>query len=388
MTLSFDTTYDRRSSDSIKWNYYEKDVLPLWVADMDFKVAEPILQALHARVEHGIFGYGGITEALSEAICSRLERLYAWKVKPDEIVMIPGVIAGFNLACQAFAGEGKGVALQTPAYMPFLSAAQNAKAISQESELAQDAAGRYEIDYERLVASLDERTRVFILCNPHNPVGRVWTRKELERLGEILLERNAVICSDEIHSDLIFEGYRHIPIASLSPELARQTITLMSPSKSFNLPGLYCSFAVIQNPKLRAEFDAARRGLAGHSNLFGYVAAEAAYRLGEDWLSELLVYLQTNRDGLEKYIREELPELRMLKPEGTYLAWIDCRQAGLGPKPGDFFHKVARVGLNEGSAFGQGGEGFVRLNFGCPRTTLLEALDRMKHALRERPAAG
>ncbi len=382
MTINFDEVYDRRASDSVKWNLYEQDVLPLWVADMDFKAADVVLEALRRRVDEGIFGYGGAVTQLREAICTRLERMYAWKVNPEEVVFLPGVIAGFNLACQAFAGEGQGVAFQTPAYMPFLTAPGNAGSFTQDSELVQDSRGCYQVDYQRFEDSLDDRTRVFILCNPHNPVGRVWSAAELERMGEISLKHKLVICSDEIHSDLIFNGHRHIPIASLNPELAEQTITLMAPSKSFNLPGLHCSFAVIQNAKLRGEFNAARRGLVNEGNVLGIAAAEAAYRLGEGWLQELLVYLQANRDALDAYLRTELPELSMYKPEGTYLAWIDCRKADLGDKPAQFFLKQARVGLNEGVAFGKGGEGFARLNFGCPRSTLMQALERMKNALR------
>jgi cystathionine beta-lyase len=382
MTTNFVEVFDRRATDSIKWNFYAEDVLPLWVADTDFKAAAPVIQALLERVEQGIFGYGGVTRQLREVICARLERLYAWKVNPDEIALIPGVISGFNLACQAFAGEGLGVAFQTPAYMPFLTAPGNAGSFSQDSELVQDGEGRYTVDFDRFAGSLDEKSRVFILCNPHNPVGRVWSAAELERMGEICLERKLVICSDEIHSDLLFNGHKHIPIASLNPELAQQSITLMSPSKSFNLPGLYCSFAVIQNEKLRNDFNAARRGLVSEGNLLGFTAAEAAYRLGEEWLAELMVYLEGNRDAMQEFIKTELPELRMLNPEGTYLAWIDCRGTGLGARPGKFFLKQARVGLNEGSVFGKGGEGFVRLNFGCPRSTLMKALEQMKLAMR------
>ena len=267
--------------------------------------------------------------------------------------------------------------------MPFLHVGDNSGSDLQESELVQDHTGRYQLDDDRFAASMDERTRVFIMCNPHNPVGRVWTIPELERMGEICLRRNVVICSDEIHSDLIFSGHKHTPIAAISPELAQNTITLMSPSKSFNMPGLFCSFAVIQNAKLRKEFNAARRGLVNEGNLLGFTAAEAAYRLGEDWLRELMVYLENNRDALADFIQREMPELHMLKPEGTYLAWIDCRDAEMTEKPCDFFMKRARVGLNDGSAFGKGGDGFVRLNFGCPRSTLMDALERMKRALRD-----
>ena len=381
MTINFDEIIDRRDSDSEKWNHYDADVLPLWVADMDFRVAEPILRALHERVEHGVFGYGGVTQPLRETISARLSRLYAWEVQTDEIALIPGVISGFNLATQAVAGPGTGALMQTPVYPPFLSAPHNSGSKRQEMQLTRGEDGRYEIDFDRFEAAIDETTRIFILCNPHNPVGRVWTPTELARMAEICARHGVVICSDEIHSDLVYSGYRHTPMASLSPEIAQNTITLMSPSKTFNLPGLYCSFAVIQNPKLCQSFREARRGIVGPGNLLGFTAGESAYREAEDWLASLLVYLEGNRDFLYDFVRSELPMLKMAKPEGTYLAWLDCSQAGIEGLPAEFFLKQARVGLVEGTQFGRGGEGYVRLNFGCPRATLQQALERMKGAL-------
>ena len=381
MTVNFDEIIERRGTDSGKWSRYGADVLPLWVADMDFRAAEPILRALHERIEHGVFGYGGVTERLRETISERLSRLYAWDVEPDLIALMPGVIPGFNLAAQAVAGAGAGVLMQTPVYPPFLVAPRNSGAKRQELQLTRGEDGRYEIDFDRFEAAIDETTRIFILCNPHNPVGRVWTPLELARMAEICAKHEVVICSDEIHCDLIYSGHQHVPIASLSPEIAQNTITLMSPSKSFNLPGLYCSFAVIQNPKLCQSFREARRGLVGPGNLLGFTAGLSAYTEAEDWLAELVTYLEGNRDFLFETIRRELPMLKMAKPEGTYLAWLDCSQAGIDGLPGEFFLKQAKVGLEEGKNFGRGGEGFVRLNFGCPRATLQEALERMKAAL-------
>jgi cystathionine beta-lyase len=381
MNFNFDEIIERRATDSEKWNHYSADVLPLWVADMDFRAAEPILRALHDRVEHGVFGYGGVTQQLRETICERLTRLYAWDVEPDQIALIPGVVPGLNLATQAVAGPGMGVLMQTPVYPPFLVAPRNSGSKRQEMRLTRGEDGRYEIDFDWFEAAIDEKTRVFILCNPHNPVGRVWTPVELARMAEICARHNVVICSDEIHCDLVYSGHQHTPIASLSPEIAQNTITLMSPSKSFNLPGLYCSFAVIQNPKLCQSFREARRGIVGPGNLLGFAAAQSAYSEAEDWLSELLIYLEGNRDFLFNTITRELPMLTMVKPEGTYLAWLDCSKAGIDGLPGAFFLKQAKVGLVEGTQFGRGGEGFVRLNFGCPRATLQEALERMKTAL-------
>ncbi len=381
MAYDFDRRIDRSHSESVKWHYYEEDVLPMWVADMDFVSPEPVLRALRERVEQGVFGYPIIPPELVEVIVARLERLYAWRVEPEALVFLPGVVTSFNLACHAFVAPGEGALVQTPVYPPFLSAPQNAGLVREEMQLTQEADGSYSIDFEAFERAISERTRLFILCNPHNPVGRVFRRDELERLAEICLRHEVLICSDEIHCDLLFSGVRHTPIACIDPEIAAHTVTLMAPSKTFNIPGLGCSVAIIQDEALRWRFQEAGRGLVAHVNLLGYVAALAAYRDGQPWLDELLKYLEGNRDHLEQFVRERLPGVRMGRPEGTYLAWLDCRAAGISGEPADFFLKQARVGMNAGADFGQGGEGFVRLNFGCPRAMLDEALQRMERAL-------
>ena len=407
MIYDFDSLPNRRTTDSAKWNNYPEDVLPLFVADMDFVSPEPVIHALQARVAHGVFGYPGNVVAtqgkpsgLAEIILQRLEQLYAWKVQEEELVFLPGVVTGFNLACQALAvpasgghSPGGGVLVQTPVYSPFLSAPANAGLVRQEMELTHCSDGTYSIDWQAFEAAFHLETRMFLLCNPHNPIGRVFQRDELERMAENCLRRGVVICSDEIHCDLLFSGQRHIPIASLDPEIARSTITLMAPSKTFNIAGLECAFAVIQNESLRRRYRHAFKGLVHGVNVLGWVAAEAAYRHGQEWLDQLLVYLEANRDLLYDFVRRELPAVQMAKPEGTYLAWLDCRAAGidgnssvqstvsLQSSPYEFFLKQAKVALNDGKTFGRGGEGFVRLNFGCPRAMLLEALERMKTAL-------
>lgn len=271
--------------------------------------------------------------------------------------------------------------VQTPVYPPFLSAPGAAGSLLQEAELRRDAEGTYHIDWDEFEAAITSQTRLFILCNPHNPVGRVFNRSELECMAEICLRNRVTICSDEIHCDLIFRGSRHIPIASLCPEIARQTVTLIAPSKTYNIAGLESSIAIIQDPALRKQFQAARRGLVGWVNLFGMVGALAAYRDGQEWLEQLLCYLEENRDTLLDFVRRELPCISIGKPEGTYLAWLDCRGASLGKNPHQFFLEKARVAVNDGAAFGRLGEGFVRLNFGCPRSMLVEALERMKTAV-------
>jgi cystathionine beta-lyase len=382
MTYDFDQIVERRGSDSVKWGWYDEDVLPLWVADMDFRSPEPVIHALHERVEHGLFGYGLEPPELREVIVERLQRLYGWQVSPEALVFLPGVVTGFNLACRAVTSPGEGVLVQTPIYYPILEAPDNAGLTLDEMELTRQPDGRYVIDFDLFERTITPQTRIFILCNPHNPVGRVFQRAELERMAEICLRHNVVICSDEIHCDLLFRGSRHLPIASLSPEIAERAITLMAPSKTYNIPGLKCSVAIVQDDDLREKLKAARAGLVSRMvNVMGYVAALAAYRDGQAWLDEVLRYLESNRDFVFEYVNTRLPGVTVVKPEGTYLAWLDCRQANIPGHPHEFFLEKARVALNDGAAFGQGGEGFVRLNFGCPRSTLTEALDRMRDAL-------
>lgn len=385
MNYDFDTPINRRNTDCAKWSKFDQDVLPMWVADMDFVSPQPVIEALQERVAHGVFGYldPGLPE-FRRVFVERLAALYHWEVQPEDLVINPGVITGFNMACQAVGKPGSGILLHTPAYHPFLRAPENANRFRQDVELLRDEDGHYSIDWEGFDKAITRQTSLFISCNPHNPVGRVFRQDELERLAEICLRRGVVICSDEIHCDLVYPGERHIPIASLAPEIAANTITLMAPSKTFNLAGLKFSVAIIQNPDLRRKFQRVGVDLAGGVNLLGTVAALAAYRDGEDWLEQLLGYLHTNRDYLYDFVTNQLPGISMVPPEGTYLAWLDCREAGIEGNPCEFFEKQARVGLNDGAIFGLGGEGFVRLNFGCPRSILSEALERIKEALKTR----
>jgi cystathionine beta-lyase len=381
MIYDFDQIIDRRASDSAKWLRYGEDVLPLWVADMDFVSPEPVIRALRQRVAHGVFGYGMEPPELRPVIVDRLYQLYDWQVPPEALVFLPGVVTGFNLACRATTTPGDGVLMQTPVYYPFLRVPANTGLTGDEMELTWQPDGQYGIDLDVFESTITDRTRVFLLCNPHNPVGRVFRRDELERMAELCLRHDLLICSDEIHCDLLFNGNQHLPIASLAPEIADQTITLMAPSKTYNVAGLACSLAIIQNAELRKKFLAARVDLVHRPTVMGYVGALAAYCDGQPWLDQVLRYLEANRDFLLQYVDEHLPGIAVGKPEGTYLAWLDCRQAGIPDNPHEFFLQEARVALNDGSAFGRGGEGFVRLNFGCPRATLTEALERMKRAL-------
>jgi len=388
MKYDFDHAPDRKPTDSTKWNLFDEDVLPLWVADMDFPVAEPIQRALERRISHGVFGYPdvhpkpGSTSELEEVLIERMERLYNWQVKPEEIMLLPGVIVGLNLTCHAVASAGGSVVVQTPVYPPFLRVPANANMVRQDALLKRGDGGAYEVDWDVFEASFTDQTRLFILCNPHNPVGRVWRKDELERMAEICLRKGVVVCSDEIHCDLVFSGHRHIPLASLDKDVARNTVTLMAPTKTFNIAGLQCSFAIVQDETLRKRLEGSMQGLVMWVNLVGLTATLAAYRDGQDWLEQVLAYLEGNRDYMDQYVKAELPELRMVKPEGTYLAWLDCSGAGTPGNPCEFFLQEGGVGLNDGLTFGAGGEGFVRLNFACTRQTLTQALERMKAALR------
>jgi cystathionine beta-lyase len=381
-TTPFDTIIDRRSTESTKWHRYGDDVLPLWIADMDFAAPEPVLRALHERVDHGVFGYAVQPQDLKEVLVERLGRLYGWAVFPNEIVFLPGVVVGFNLAIRAVTAPGDGVLAQTPVYYPILWAPANSGCLLHEMELTRLPDGSYCVDLDAFEAAITDRTRIFVLCNPHNPVGRVFRRDELERMAEICLRHGVTICADEIHCDLLFRDASHIPMASLSPEIAERTITLMAPSKTFNVAGLHVSVAIVKNKELREKLVEARAGLVpGSLNVLGYVATLAAYRAGQPWLDQLLAYLEANRDWLKRQVDARLPGVRMWKPEGTYLAWLDCRQAGISGNPHSFFLERACVAVNDGATFGRGGEGFVRLNFACPRATLALAVERMEAAL-------
>ncbi len=383
MDPRFDIVPDRRNSNSLKWRIYNPDVLPMWVADMDFRSPEAVLQALQKELDLGVFGYPDGSDEFKEIIVQRMVDLYQWKINAQDIVLISGVVTGLNLVAHLFSKVGGEALVQTPIYPPFLSAPGNAGLKRVDVELIRQMDGSYTIDFDGFEAAITDQTRVFMLCNPHNPVGRVYRKEELERLAEICLRRNILICSDEIHCDLIFSGHHHLPIAALQPEIAQNTITLMAPSKTFNIPGLECSFAIIPNPELRQRFEKAGEGMNSWVNLMGLVAGKAAYANGQDWLKDLMVYLEANRDYLFDFVNQQLPGVKMAKPEGTYLAWLDCRNAGIEGSPYEFFLQNAKVALNDGKAFGKGADDFVRFNFGCSRAMLEEALQRMKRALEQ-----
>jgi cystathionine beta-lyase len=379
VSQDFDRIIDRRQTESVKWRRYDEDVLPLWVADMDFAVPDAVVRALEERVAHPIFGYGQPPDGLHEVVQERLAQLYDWHVDREDIFFCPGVVSGFNVACRAVADPGDGVLVEVPVYPPMLSAPENNACACRVVPLV-EGREQYEHDFDAFEEAIMEHTSIFLLCNPHNPVGRVFDREELERLAELCLRHDVVICSDEIHCDFIFRGHRHIPIASLAPEIAARTITFLAPSKTFNIAGLSCSVGVAQAPELRARVEQASAGLVPHVNVLGYTAAMAAYCDGQAWLDALMTYLEANRDYVLDYVAAHMPRIRCRRPEGTFLAWLDCRDAGIPGNPHEFFLERARVALNDGDDFGAGGEGFVRLNFACPRATLTKALERMREA--------
>lgn len=373
----FDRLIDRRNTASEKWEKYrDTEILPMWVADTDFMAPKAVLKALHERVDHGVFGYTGTPAQLSELVCERLDNLYDWKVASEELIWLPGLVSGLHLACRSASAPGEAVMSTQPIYPPFLSAPRLSERELITVPMVRSGA-RTLLDLNQLESNITPSTRLLLFCNPHNPGGTVYRREELERLAALIIKHDLYICSDEIHCDLILEkGLKHTPIASLNDEIAARTITLMAPSKTYNIAGLGCSFAVIGNPQLRARFHRARKGLVPGVNLFGYTAAEAAYRDGDEWNHAQLDYLRGNRDYLMKEINA-IPGLKLDPIEATYLAWIDVSAAKL-ENPAYFFEQ-AGVGMSPGRDFGD--DRFMRLNFGCPRALLEEAVSRIKRAL-------
>ncbi|MEW6428312.1 MAG: PatB family C-S lyase [Thermodesulfobacteriota bacterium] len=377
----FDTVPDRADTGSLKWwKYAGTTIRPMWVADMDFPSPACILAALRQRIDHGVFGYTVVPQGLPATVVAWLWRRYRWRIEPGWLVWIPGLVAGLNLACRALLSPGEEALALTPVYPPFLTAAEHNGGRTVRVELADRAAG-WRIDFAALERAITAKSRLLLLCHPHNPVGRVWTGEELAQLLDLCRRHDLFVCSDEIHCDLLLEPAAvHLPFAGLDEDAGARTITLMAPSKTFNIPGLGCSFAVIADPALRRRFRAAMAGLIPEVNLFGFTAAEAAYRDGGPWLEELIAYLRGNRDLVEGRVGD-MPGVRMHHVEATYLAWLDVRGLGL-PHPAPFFEVEAGVGLSDGADFGA--PGYLRLNFACPRRDLDAALSRMEAAVRRR----
>ena len=376
--FNFDTLIDRRGTASVKWDKYGgRDVIPMWVADMDFACAPAIIAALRKRVDHGIFGYSNPPAGLVDATIAHLENEYAWKIEPDWIVWLPGLVVGLNAVCRAYGREGADVLTAVPIYPPFLSAPVNAARNAVRVPMI-ESNGIWRWDLPALERAITPSSRLLLLCNPHNPVGRAFSRDELLAIADVCARHDLVLCSDEIHNGLILDrDKRHVPVASLSRDIADRTVTLMSASKTFNLPALGCAYAIASNPDLRGKLRKAMAGIVHHVGLMGYVATEAAYRDAKQWQVALLEYLRGNRDLVEREV-SNMPGLRIWHAEATYLSWIDAR--GLAANDPVKFFDDAGVGLYDGALFGT--PGFLRLNFACPRPLLEKALERMSRAIR------
>jgi cystathionine beta-lyase len=378
----------QRGRDRSQWEHTdrffgEERILPMWVADMDFASPQPVMDALVARAAHGIYGYTTTTETYYAAVVSWMDRRQGWQVEPEWICTTPGVVPALNMLVRTFVSPGDKVLVQRPVYYPFFGAIRNNGAQLVSNSLVYEN-GRYRMDF----ADLEEKTRdpqlkMIILCSPHNPVGRVWAPDELLRLGEICIKNQVLIVSDEIHGDLILKGHVFTPFAGLGQDFAQHSIVCTAPSKTFNLAGLHTSNIIIPNPQLRARYKKTleSNGLMGVGP-FGVVALEAAYNHGEEWFDQLLEYIQGNLDYMEAYVSRHLPQIRLVRPEGTYLVWLDCRDLGLDKwELKELMLEKAGVFLDEGFIFGPEGEGFERVNIACPRTILAEALERIRNAI-------
>ena len=386
MAYNFDLVPNRRNQNVLnKWTWYPKDVLPMWVADMDFRAPKPIRDALHKVLDQGVLGYELFSKPLQETVAARMERLYGWKVKPEAVVGTTGIVSGFNVAARAFCSSKKGYLVQSPVYNEFHEIKNSIEVPQIDAPLVKSIDGniiQYEIDWDVFKKQV-KKAGIFLLCNPHNPLGIIFSRKDLSRMAEICIQNNVLIVSDEIHSELLLDGQEFTPMGKLSPEVAKRSITLIAPSKTFNVPGLFCGFAIIPNKELRESYMTMLRHLRIHVNSMGLHAARVAFSGQCDgWLKELRRYLKGNRDFVVDYVTEYMPDVRTTVPEATYLAWLDFTQLNLKKSPFAFFLKKAKVALSDGAIFGEGGKGHVRLNFGTSRKLLEEGLERMRKALK------
>jgi len=384
MAYNFDRVPNRRIPGVVnKWTYYPNDPLPLWVADMDFPAPKPILDELRRAVNQGVLGYELASPTLLETVAARMDRLYGWKVSPEWIVPVTGIVSGFNVAARTFGSARKGYLIQPPVYNEFHEVKNNVGIRQVNVPLVKQVKGNilhYEIDWD-LFKKQAKKVSMFLLCNPHNPLGIVFSRRDLARMAEICLENNVLIVADEIHSELLLDVKKFTPIAKLSKEIANHTITLIAPSKTFNVPGLFCGFAIIPNKELRDKYMKVVEHLRLHVASLGLRAAQVAFSgQCDEWLKELRCYLTGNRDFLVDYVTKNMPEVRITVPEATYLAWLDFTQINLEKSPFEFFFEKAKVALSDGAIFGE--KGHVRLNFGTSRSILKQALDRMNKALR------
>jgi len=386
MKYDFDTVINRKGSGSVKWDradnlYKVSDVIPMWVADMDFKSPPAIIKSLKKVAGVGIFGYTMAPDSYCEAIIAWMKKRHSWEIQKDWIVFTPGVVPALRLLVKTFTQPGDQVIVQTPVYYPFFDAIKdNGCELLDNPLLLQDE--QYVMDFDDLEHKITPRTKMIILCSPHNPISRVWTAEELKQLGELCLHHNILVISDEIHSDIVYSGFKHVPFTKVSNEFSNNAIVCTATSKTFNLPGLRTSNIIISSPELRKRFTSVMRncGMAP-PNMFGIAATEAAYRYGESWLKQLLAYLQGNIELFQQFTAERLPGLKVIQPQGTYLLWLDFRDCRIEISQLDYFlRERARVGLESGEQFGCKDAGFRRMNIGCPRATLNEAMDRLEKA--------
>lgn len=385
---NFNITPNRRKFDTdIKWNLYKKDILPMWVADMDFPSPKPILDALKKQLDHGVLGYEWAHGTkLPEVVANRMERLYKWKVQPEAVLTVTGIVSGYSVAVRAFEASKKGMAIQTPVYNEFHEVKNNIGVPQVDIPFVKNVKRNiltYEIDWE-LFEKRIKKVGIFLLCNPHNPLGIIFSRKELTRMAEICIKHNVLIVSDEIHSELLLDGNKFTPMAKLSREIEQHVITLVAPSKTFNVAGLFCGFAIIPNVELRKRYETELSHLRLHAASPGLHASKVAFSGKCDgWLAELNRHLTGNRDFLVDYVTKFMPGVRTTLPDATYLGWLDFTQSDIDGSPFEFFKEKAKVALSDGKIFGKEGIGHVRINFGTSRAILKEGLDRMKNAMED-----
>lgn len=387
MNYNFDTIIDRSNNFAAKWSemnkkYGTNDLIPMWVADMDFKAAPCIINALRNRLEQGIYGYTTRPNSYNESIVNWVSRRFGWNIKSEWLVFSPGVIPAISILIQELTNEGDKIMIQEPVYSPFNSVVKDNKRELVISPLKKLEDGNYVMDYEDIESKIKD-VKIFILCNPHNPVGRVWTKEELKQLGNICIKHNVKVISDEIHSDIIFKGYKHIPFASICKEFEQNSITCMAPTKTFNIAGLQMSQVILPNEDDYKALDSAFARIdIRRNNAFSLVATEAAYNHGEEWLTDFIDYLEGNMDFAVNYIEQNMPKLKVRKPQGTYLLWVDFSKLGLSDdEVAKFLVENAKVALNNGPSFGIGGQGYQRINLACPRSMVEEALTRIKNAI-------
>ena len=395
MKYNFDKPCDRSNTNCVKWDavkdmFGREDVIPMWVADMDFPAAKPIVAAMKKRAAHEFYGYTKPGPELIEAIVSRMQRKFNWQIEPEWIVFTPGVIPALSAAVRAFSRPGDEIVLQEPVYFPFFSVVTQNGCKIVNNALKFDGK-RYNMDLRDLESKFQpaagsrmthSRAKAIIFCNPQNPIGRLWTKTETTRTGEIVIRNGGIVISDEIHCEILYKGYRHTPFAAISDEFAQNSVVCMAPSKTFNLAGLHASCIIIPNQKLRNSFSDAMAAVVPGPNVFGLVAMEAAFREGDDWLGQMLDYLDGNLKITMDYFAKRIPKIKVIKPQGTYLLWLDCRKLGLNNQAlSTFMREQARVGFDDGFLFGESGSGFERMNIACPRVILLEALARIEKAV-------